>query len=211
MIYHLYFKKELTSIWIKRLAKFHGKWTWSHQDWGNSSLILRMWINITWLAGNLWKTKDLLWRAKRTQHHSNPNNLYGTWGPCHQKTPFWWPGENFWPGQSCLQYSLVCWAISVKGILREMQLCSIVADQQVQDSLVLAGTGSGKTLPIAICTLLDNPAKKKVTIVVSPLKRLQKIQVAAFKQFGIHAVAINEDTPQESTWWLVSVEWVTHY
>ena len=107
----------------------------------------------------------------------------------------------------CLWGSLVCWAIS-KGnmVLREMQLCSIVADQQVWDSLVSAGTGSGKTLPIAICTLLDDPAKKKVTIIISPLKRLQKIQVAAFKQFGIHAVTINEDTPQESTWWLVSVE-----
>ena len=76
-----------------------------------------------------------------------------------------------------------------------MQLRSMVADQRVWDSLVSAGTGSGKTLPIVICTLLDDPAKKKGTIVVSPLKRLQKIQAAAFKCFGIYAVAINEDTP----------------
>ena len=35
-------------------------------------------------------------------------------------------------------------------------------DQRVRDSLVSTGTGSGKTLPIAICTLLDDPAKKKL-------------------------------------------------
>ncbi|KAF8804745.1 hypothetical protein BYT27DRAFT_7107093 [Phlegmacium glaucopus] len=77
-----------------------------------------------------------------------------------------------------------------------MQLRSILANQRGCDSLISAGTGSGKTLPIAICTLLNNPAKKKVTIVVSPLKRLQKSQAAEFAMhFGICAVAINEDTP----------------
>jgi ATP-dependent helicase YprA (DUF1998 family) len=86
-----------------------------------------------------------------------------------------------------------------------MQLRSILADQRGRDSLISAGTGSGKTLPIALCTLLDDPAKKKVTIVVSPLKRLQKSQAIEFTtRFGIRAVAINEDTPRESTWWSVS-------
>ena len=41
----------------------------------------------------------------------------------------------------------------------------------------------------------DDPAKKKVTIVVSPLKRVQKSHADAFKYFGIRAVAINEDSP----------------
>ena len=95
-----------------------GERTWSCQDWGNLS------FNITWLVGNLWKTKDLLWRAKRThscRHHSKSNNLYGTWGPCCRNTPFWWPGENFWPGQSHLQYSTVpvcywlCQSAPVRG------------------------------------------------------------------------------------------------
>ena len=60
-------------------------------------------------------------------------------------------------------------------------------------------------LTIALCTLLDDPAKKKVTVVVSPLKQLQKSQANEFTiHFGIHAVTINEDTPQDSTWWSIS-------
>jgi ATP-dependent helicase YprA (DUF1998 family) len=81
----------------------------------------------------------------------------------------------------CLRSSLVCWAVSQGRIVpREMQLRSILADQRGRDSLISAGTGSGKTLPIALCALLDDPAKKKVTIVVSPLKRLQKSQANDF-------------------------------
>ncbi|KAF8815606.1 hypothetical protein BYT27DRAFT_7213042 [Phlegmacium glaucopus] len=75
------------------------------------------------------------------------------------------------------------------------------------DSLISAGTGSGKTLLITLCTLLDNPAKKKVTIIVSPLKRLQKSQANEFTTcFGICAVAINEDTPRDSTWWSLNFQ-----
>ena len=67
----------------------------------------------------------------------------------------------------CLRGSLVCWAISKgKMVLREMQLCSIVADQQVQDSLVSAGTGSGKTLPIAICCYIPIPQVNSVSVSV---------------------------------------------
>ena len=106
----------------------------------------------------------------------------------------------------CLRSSLVCWAVTQGRIVpREMQFRSILADQRGRDSLISAGTGSGKTLPIALCTLLDDPAKKNVTIVVSPLKRLQKSQANEFMtRFGIRAVAINEDTPRDSIWWSVS-------
>jgi len=112
----------------------------------------------------------------------------------------------------CLRSSLVCWAVSQGRIVpREMQLRSILADQRGRDSLISAGTGSGKTLPIALCTLLDDPAKEKVTIVVSPLKRLQKSQANEFTtRFGIRAVAINEDTPRDSTWWSVSHLFMTY-
>ena len=68
-----------------------------------------------------------------------------------------------------------------------------------------------KTLPITLCTLLDNPVKKKVTIVVSPLKWLQKSQANEFTTcFGICAVAINEDMPQNSTWWSISHLFMTY-
>jgi hypothetical protein len=55
----------------------------------------------------------------------------------------------------CLRAALVCWAVTEGKIIpREMQLRAILADQRSRDSLISAGTGSGKTLPIAICTLL---------------------------------------------------------
>ena len=112
----------------------------------------------------------------------------------------------------CLRVSLVCWAVTQgRMVPREMQLRSILADQRGRDSLISAGTGSGKTLPIALCTLLDDPAKKRVTIVVSPLKRLQKSQADEFTtRFGIRAIAINEDTPRDSTWWSVSCLFTTY-
>jgi hypothetical protein len=35
---------------------------------------------------------------------------------------------------------------------------------------VTGGTGSGKTLPMALTMLLDNPADNRITITISPLK-----------------------------------------
>ncbi|KJA24296.1 hypothetical protein HYPSUDRAFT_136436 [Hypholoma sublateritium FD-334 SS-4] len=85
-----------------------------------------------------------------------------------------------------------------------MQLRSILADQLKKDSLVSAGTGSGKTLPIAINILLDDPSKNKVTITISPLKRLQATQQEDFKsRYGIRTFAINDDTPHDEAWWTV--------
>ena len=128
------------------------------------------------------------------------------------------PQEYLWElGESdrtiCLRGSLMCWAVTQGTIVpREMQLRSILADQQGRDSLISASTGSGKTLPIAICTLLDDPARNKITIIVSPLKQLQKSQANEFTtRFGIRAVAINEDTPQDSIWWSVSCPFVIFY
>ena len=57
----------------------------------------------------------------------------------------------------CLRASLIC--IEVTGgaqIPREMQLRAVVADQNGGDSLISAGTGSGKTLPIAFNFLFDD-------------------------------------------------------
>lgn len=41
-------------------------------------------------------------------------------------------------------------------------------------------------------------------MVVSPLKRLQLLQVREFERYGIHTVAINEDTPSDLELWQVS-------
>ncbi|PCH45072.1 hypothetical protein WOLCODRAFT_78344 [Wolfiporia cocos MD-104 SS10] len=45
------------------------------------------------------------------------------------------------------------------------------------DSVVIAGTGSGKTMPFALVLMADE-TEKKVVIVISPLNELEKDQVS---------------------------------
>lgn len=86
-----------------------------------------------------------------------------------------------------------------------MQLRSVLADRHGKDSLVAAGTGSGKTLPMALNILLDDPLKNQVTLTLSPLKRLQSTQQEDFEtRYRICTVVINEDTPRDEAWWNVS-------
>jgi ATP-dependent helicase YprA (DUF1998 family) len=76
---------------------------------------------------------------------------------------------------------LLAWAVtSGTQVPRELQLRAFLAIHHGQDSLFIAGTGSGKTLPtgIALTVLLDNPAENYLSIVISPLKRLQISQVS---------------------------------
>ncbi len=56
------------------------------------------------------------------------------------------------------------------------QLKAALATFEGQDSLVIADTGSGKTLIIALL-LLINSVPDRISITVSPLKRLQVTQV----------------------------------
>jgi len=93
-----------------------------------------------------------------------------------------------------------------------------------KDSLVYAGTGSGKTLPIALNILLEDPAKKLVTITISPLKRLQITQVYSShprisilttynfleqndfnEKFRIPTLAVNETTSRDEGFWNVGL------
>ena len=58
----------------------------------------------------------------------------------------------------CLRATTICWVMSkLTMVPREMQLRVVLADIHAKDVLVAAGTGSGKTLPIALCILLDDP------------------------------------------------------
>ena len=101
----------------------------------------------------------------------------------------------------------ICWSIPCHQIPREMQLRAVLADQHRRDSLVYAvnGAGSGKTLPIALNILLDNPSDHKITLTISLLKRLQSTQENDFwVRYGIPTYAINEDTPRDDNWWKVS-------
>jgi hypothetical protein len=106
----------------------------------------------------------------------------------------------------CLRVTMICWVMSKQTMVpREMQLRVVLADVHGKDALVAAGTGSGKTLPIALSILLDDPTANYLSITISPLKRLQVTQESDFKsRFGIPTVTINEDTPRDSEWWNVS-------
>jgi hypothetical protein len=101
---------------------------------------------------------------------------------------------------------LMCYVVTHgQQIPREMQLRAVLADFNGLDSLISAGTGSGKTLPTALKILLDNPADGLTTVTISPLKRLQVTQENDFNsRYNICTVVINEDTPREEAWWDVS-------
>jgi DEAD/DEAH box helicase len=106
----------------------------------------------------------------------------------------------------CLRATLLCYYVTDGAqIPREMQLRAVLADQHGKDYLVAAGTGSGKTLPMALNILLEDPAKKLITLTLSPLKRLQSTQENDFNtRYGIPTVVINEDTPRDEAWWNAS-------
>ena len=107
----------------------------------------------------------------------------------------------------CLRATIICWVMSQSTMVPwEMQLRVVLADAHAKDALIAAGTGSGKTLPITLCILLDDPTANYLSVTISPLKRLQVTQESDFNnRFGIPTVTINEDTPRDSEWWNVSV------
>ncbi|KAF9034837.1 hypothetical protein BJ165DRAFT_1615690 [Panaeolus papilionaceus] len=95
----------------------------------------------------------------------------------------------------CLRISLIYWIASSKSqVPREMQLKVMIAECFYgKDVLVSAGTGSGKTLPVALGALYQDPTKNNITLVISPLKRLQSTQASDFEsRYGLKSVAINE-------------------
>ncbi|KAK0434245.1 P-loop containing nucleoside triphosphate hydrolase protein [Armillaria borealis] len=84
---------------------------------------------------------------------------------------------------------------------RGLQLKAALASYQNQDSLVIAGTGSGKTFIIALLLLIDG-SPDGLSLTISPLKRLQKAQVEAFgTTYGIMTAAINDETPHDDEYW----------
>ena len=74
--------------------------------------------------------------------------------------------------------SLLAWVVTNETqVPRELQLRACLAKYHGHDPLINAGTGSGKTLPIALNLLLDNPSENGISLTISPLKRLQVTQV----------------------------------
>ena len=101
-----------------------------------------------------------------------------------------------------LRACLAIWIASGKRIVpNEFQLTATISLMSGQDTLVDVGTGYGKTLCMIIPCLLDSPGS--ISIIISPLKRLQAVQVLEFERYGIDTVAINEDTPNDPALWKV--------
>ena len=74
---------------------------------------------------------------------------------------------------------LLAWAVTGgTQVPRELQLRAFLATSKGQDSLIEAGTGSGKTLPIALNLLLDDPADNLISLTILPLKCLQITQAS---------------------------------
>ncbi|KAF8598907.1 P-loop containing nucleoside triphosphate hydrolase protein, partial [Ceratobasidium sp. AG-I] len=60
-----------------------------------------------------------------------------------------------------------------------------------KDTLTIAGTGAGKSLPFAMpAFVLD----KSITWILAPLNYIQEQQVEVFKSWGVSAVCVNQNT-----------------
>ncbi|KAI0309763.1 P-loop containing nucleoside triphosphate hydrolase protein [Amylostereum chailletii] len=87
-----------------------------------------------------------------------------------------------------------------KITLREDQLLAAAYYNEGYDTVLVARTGSGKTMQIIIAALM-NP--KKVVLVLSPLKRLQdSMALEILESTGLAAVAINQDMRYNLDAWL---------
>ncbi|KDQ09217.1 hypothetical protein BOTBODRAFT_117487 [Botryobasidium botryosum FD-172 SS1] len=76
----------------------------------------------------------------------------------------------------------------------EWQIDITVAILHGQDTICIAGTGSGKTLLFALPGLLTG----KVTLVLSPLNALEEDQALRFKRQGLRALALNSENFEKS-------------
>ena len=100
-----------------------------------------------------------------------------------------------------LRACLLVWTVTCSKLVpREFQLEATIAIMTGRDSLIDVGTGYGKTLCMIIPCLLD---PENLSVIFSPLKRLQAVQVLEFERYGIKTLAINEDTPNDPDLWKV--------
>ncbi|EPQ53881.1 P-loop containing nucleoside triphosphate hydrolase protein [Gloeophyllum trabeum ATCC 11539] len=81
---------------------------------------------------------------------------------------------------------------------RELQLRGTLATIHSRSSIVYSGCGTGKTLLMILPALLR---PKSVSMIISPLKRLQSNQVSDIQALGIRAITVNEDTPNDKGLW----------
>ncbi|KAF9257006.1 hypothetical protein L218DRAFT_949530 [Marasmius fiardii PR-910] len=73
-----------------------------------------------------------------------------------------------------------------------------------RDPVLIAGTGSRKTLAIAL--LVHLVSRQRITITISPLKRLQIIQAQKFLcKYKIPTIVVNEETPCGLEYWTMRI------
>ena len=100
-----------------------------------------------------------------------------------------------------LRACLAVWEASGNRIVpNDFQLRATITMISGQDCLIDVGTGYGKTLCMIIPCLL---APEYISVIVSPLKRLQAVHVLEFERYGVKTVSINEDTPNDLGLWKV--------
>jgi len=99
----------------------------------------------------------------------------------------------------CYRAAVICYGVTGSAqVACGMQLKAVLSDYHGKDTLVSAGIGSGKTLPIALNVLLNDPDNRLVTVMLSPFKRLQVTQESDLNtHYSIPKVVINKDTPRE--------------
>jgi superfamily II DNA helicase RecQ len=92
------------------------------------------------------------------------------------------------------QACLIAWALTRRIILKEWQLGGTLDILAGRDTILNAGTGSGKTMLIILPALL-RPGS--ISITISPLKRLMASQAAELGRYGLRAAIVNEDTTHD--------------
>lgn len=96
---------------------------------------------------------------------------------------------------------LAVWKASGNKIVpNEFQLTATIAIMAGQDSLIDVRTGYRKTLCMIIPCLL---APKSMSMIISPVKRLQAVQILEFEWYGVKTVAINKDILNDPALWKV--------
>ncbi|KAF9070721.1 hypothetical protein BDP27DRAFT_1362390 [Rhodocollybia butyracea] len=104
--------------------------------------------------------------------------------------------------QLCL---LVFYTMRGQEVPKILQLKAALVSVQ-RNSLVVAGTGFGKTHIMALLMLLENSELTKVFITISALKRLQATQVTLFLlKYSIKTVSINHDMPKDIEYWWTNI------
>ncbi|KAJ7583184.1 P-loop containing nucleoside triphosphate hydrolase protein [Mycena floridula] len=98
------------------------------------------------------------------------------------------------------RYIFVCWRVT-NGCQcpTQLQLRAALAAWHKKDVFVIAGTGRGKTLAGMLNQLLE--PGDGVTLVLSPLKRLQSSQAYLESFYSLKPLIVNEDTPRELEFW----------